>query len=285
MSGTNPTRGNALILVVLLFAQLLVMAGSARGSSGSTRLESWVMDLSSPVVRLADLVSHGVAGLVTGSRDLFRARSRNVVLESELQRLRTEVQHSREATLENIRLRRLLRMRDALAPSSIGGTVVSSVHTGREHMLILDRGSRHGVRRDQAIVAWGGVMGRVVEVGRVYCKVQLLTDPNSGIAGLVQRSRAQGMVQGAGSDTLDLLYVPRLSDVANGDRVVSSGLDGIFPRGFGIGRVIAIHERPDGSRTIKLMPELDYRSVEEVLILLEASAGELLPPPGAEETP
>ena len=284
MPGPNPTRGNAVILVVLLFAQLLVMAGSARGASGSTRLESWVMDLSSPVVKVADLLSRGVGGLVSGSRDLFRARSRNAVLESEVERLRTEVQHSREATLENIRLRRLLYMRDALAPSSIGATVVSSVHTGQEHMLILDRGSRHGVARDQAAVAWGGVVGRVVKVGNTHCKVQLLTDPNSGIAGLVQGSRAQGMVQGAGSDTLDLLYVPRLSVVANGDRVVSSGLDGIFPRGFGIGRVIATHDRPDGSRTIELMPELDYRSVEEVLILLEPAAGEHLPPEG-DETP
>ncbi len=79
--------------------------------------------------------------------------------------------------------------------------------------------------------------------------------------------------------------MPRLSEVTGGDRVVSSGLDGIFPRGFGIGRVIGTHERPDGSLRIELMPELDYRSVEEVLILLEPTAGQHLPPPGSENEP
>ena len=150
-------------------------------------------------------------------------------------------------------------------------------------MLVLDRGSDDGVKIDLAVVAWGGAVGRIIEVGKSHAKVRLLTDPNSGIAGIVQRGRAQGMVQGSGSDTLKFVFVSRLEDVVHGDRTVASGAVGIFPRGYGIGRVSLIEEKPDGSRKIELVPEIDYRNVEEVLILLEPQAGDLLLPPGLQE--
>ena len=125
-------------------------------------------------------------------------------------------------------------------------------------------------------------VGRVVEVERGHALVRLLTDPNSGVAGIAQGSRAQGMVVGQGTDVLDLLYVPRFTGVIHGDRVVTSGIDGIFPRGFGVGEVIDIQEKPDGSQTIRLRPELDYRNMEDVMILLEPIGGEILAPSGVE---
>ena len=102
-------------------------------------------------------------------------------------------------------------------------------------------------------------------------------------AAIVQRSRAQGIVVGRGGGSLDLLYVPRFSDVMHGDRVVTSGLDGIFPRGFGVGRVSSISEAADGAQTIHLQPELNYGSLEEVLVVLEPPDGGLLSAAEAEE--
>jgi rod shape-determining protein MreC len=80
-----------------------------------------------------------------------------------------------------------------------------------------------------------------------------------------------------------MLYVPRFSDVLHGDRVVTSGMDGIFPRGFGIGRVSAVHEVPDGSQRIQVEPEVDLRSLEEVLVLLSPPRTGLLEPPVAHD--
>jgi rod shape-determining protein MreC len=283
MPGPSSTRRNAVILVVLLFAQLLLMSASAKGRDGSTQLEGWWMGISSPLIALGQMVGGGIHGSFTGIGDLLSAKSRNAELQSEVERLRTEVARSREALLENERLRRLLSMQIDLAPRSIGASVVTSVLTENDRMILVDRGHRHGVRRDMPVVAWGGAVGRVVAVGLNNAKVQLLTDPKSGVAGIVQRSRAQGVVVGVGEKRLDLLYVPRFSDVTHGDRVVASGLDGIFPRGFGIGRVIAISQTPDGSQTVQLAPEFDYRFLEEVLILLEPESGDLLPGGAPEE--
>ena len=201
-AGPSKTRQNALLLVVLLFAQLLLMTGSVRRSSGATQLESWTMTVTSPLVSIANAVGGGVDWLLDGVADLVSAYGRSARLEQENRDLRSELRRTREAGAESDRLRRLLLMRDALAPKAIGATVVISRHTATERMLVLDRGSVDGVRIDHAVVAWGGAVGRVVEVGTSHAKVRLLTDPNSGIAGVVQRSRAQGVVQGSGSDTL-----------------------------------------------------------------------------------
>ena len=282
-AGTAKTRQNALLLVVLLFAQLLLMTSSVRRASGATQLESWTKTATSPLVSIGDALGGGVGGLFDGAADLVTAHGRSARLEHENHELRSELRRAREAARENDRLRQLLAMREALAPRAIGATVVISRHTATERILVLDRGFDDGVKPDLAVVAWGGAVGRVIEVGKSHSKVRLLTDPNSGIAGIVQRSRAQGMVQGNGSDTLKFVFVSRLEDVVHGDRTVASGTVGIFPRGFGIGRISSIEEKPDGSRVIELVPEMDYRNVEEVLVLLEPEGGELLLPPGLQE--
>ena len=97
----------------------------------------------------------------------------------------------------------------------------------------------------------------------------MLTDADSGVAGVVQRSRVQGIVVGRADEGLDLLYVPRFSDVVHGDRVVTSGLDGIFPRGFGIGRVTSIRRGRTARRRMHLAPSWTIGFTGRVLIVLE----------------
>jgi rod shape-determining protein MreC len=134
-------------------------------------------------------------------------------------------------------------------------------------MIVVDRGSASGVSVDAPVVAWGGAVGRVVATSAGYAKVQLVTDPNSGVGAVVQRSRVQGIVVGRGSGRLEMRYGPRFADVLPGDRVVTSGKDGIFPRGFGVGMISRIEEDPDGSQVFEMIAELQYDALEEVLIL------------------
>jgi len=283
VAALSQTRRNVTLLVALLFAQLLLMSGSVKGGEGATLLESWTLGITSPVVSVSRWISGGFRGLVQGTRELFETRSRNDELEQEVARLRAEMRLRREAAAENTRLRRLLGMRDELDARSIGASVVTSSLTGQTKMFVVDRGTRHGVSADLPVIAGGGAVGRVVVAYARHSKVRLLTDPNSGVAGVTQRGRAQGVVLGQGAGPLALLYVPRFSDVLAGDRVVTSGLDGIFPRGFGIGQVASVEEDPSGTQTILLQPELDYRGLEEVMILLESPGGRVLEEPQAVE--
>ena len=275
MAAASSTRRNAILLVALLFAQLLLMSSSVRGGTGATLLESWTVGLTSPVVALASWVGGTVRGAWTGAGDLISAHGRNRDLEREVRELRAEVRQRREATLENARLRRLLGMRADLVPDSIGASIVTSNVTGGSDLIIVDRGTRHGVRPDLPVVVWGSVVGKVVAAYARRSKVRLVTDIDSEVAGVIQRSRAQGLTFGTGDEMLELRFVPRFSDVVLGDRVISSGLDGIFPRGFGIGRVTAVREDPGGTQTIEVEPDVNYRALEEVVILLESSGGGL----------
>ncbi len=283
MPAPSNSRHNVLLLVALLFLQLLLMSGSVKGSDGSTLLESWSIRLSSPAVGLARVVGGGIGAMASGLKELIGAHSRNAALEEEIEELRAELRRSRECSLENVRLRRLLTMREEMGDGAIGATVVTSRMSGDAEMIVVSRGRDDGVKKDLPVVAWGGAVGRVVAVAPGHAKVRLLTDPNSGVGARLQRNRDHGVVFGRGEDRLDLLYVPGFSDVHRGDLVVTSGMDGIFPRGFAIGRVEAIEPEMDGGLKISLEPEVDYGSLEEVLILLEPQSGGLLQPWQGEE--
>jgi rod shape-determining protein MreC len=273
----NPARVNLFLLVVLSLGQLLLMAGSVRRDAGATLLETTLAKAGEPVVALSRGAGRSLDALFGSFRELARARADNARLKLEVERLRSEVNRSREAVAENERLRRLLGMREALAPRSVAATVIARSLTGSTRMIVLDQGRRAGLREDLPVVAWGGAVGRVVLAGEDYAKVRLITDPNSGVAGLVQRTRAEGMVEGRAAGPLEMTYVPKYADVLVGDRVVTSGLDGVFPKGFGIGTVVAVEE-PAGStvKRILLEPEMPFEAVEEVLVLTERSGSSLL---------
>jgi rod shape-determining protein MreC len=268
MSSLNPARQNALLLVALLFVQLLLMAGDVRDAGGTTLLEKSALRVSQPVVAVSRALGGGISGLVGGVRDLSTARKENARLRDEVAGLRLELDRYREESIENQRLRRLLMMREHIAPQSIGAKVVTAVLSDQEHVIVVNRGTLHGVAPDQPVIAWGGAVGRVVFVDSRHAKIRLLTDPNSGVAGLVQRSRQEGMILGRGKGLLEMVYVPSFADVAVGDRIVTSGIDGVFPKGVGVG-VVQASEAAGIARTIQLEPEVEFSRLEEVLILVE----------------
>lgn len=273
MPALNEGRRNAALLVVLLAANLALMSSSTKDPHGATRLESALLGLGSPFVAAAEGAGGGLRALLRGAHGILYAREMNRRLRSQLRELSSEAVRLREAEGENRRLRLLLGMRENLAPRSIAAEVLAAQFDGQTRMIVIDRGTNDGVTADLPVVAWGGAVGRVIVAVRNHAKVQLLSDPNSGVAAVVQRSRVQGIVVGREAG-FDLLYVPRFADVMHGDRAVTSGLDGVFPRGFGIGRVESITESEDGSQTIHLAPEVDYELLEEVLVVLERPAGD-----------
>ena len=134
--------------------------------------------------------------------------------------------------------------------------------------MTIDKGTRDGVRADMAVISSSGVVGRIVVPSIRAAKVQMLIDRNAAAGALVERSRAQGVVVGGGDDRLRMEYVPETADVAVGDVVVSSGIDGIFPKGFVIGRVEAIEKNGAAYKRILVHAAVDFVGLEEVLIVL-----------------
>lgn len=282
MTARNPTRPNAILLAVLLFVQLLLMAANTRGQEGATLLESGIMTVTSPIVGAARAVGGAVGGTFESVGELRRARTENIALAEEVNRLTVEVARLREQSSEYERLRQLLGMRADLFPDSIGARVITATLGTDERMIVIDRGTVDAVHVDLPVVAWGGAVGRVVSASRHRAKVRLLTDPRGGVGAIVQRSRVKGIALGNGEE-LELEYVSRFADVEMGDRVVTSGQDGVFPKGLGIGRVTFVGEDNGVSKLVRLVPEVDLGALEEVLVLLEPIGGPLLDPLGDED--
>jgi rod shape-determining protein MreC len=285
MAAVSPARANSLLLGVMCFAQLLLMAASARESAVAGALAGAAGRVTTPPVVLERSFAGTVLGVLHFFRDLNAEEAASAELRREVTRLSGDLARSKELAQENARLRRLLEMREDLVPKSIGASVVTTRLAGQSRVIVVDRGAADGVRPDMAVVAWGGAVGRVVSVDKDFARVRLLTDPNSGASGVVARSRAEGMVVGRGGEPLEMIYVPKYADVVPGDRVITSGLDGVFPRGFGVGRVTLVGEPVGASKTIRLEPEVDERGIEEVLILLEPSGARLLAPDETETRP
>lgn len=285
MAAVSPARANALLLGVMIFAQLLLMAASVRGSMAATAVAVAAGAASRPAAAVERSVSGILTDVVHFFRDVNSDELENLKLRREVTRISGELDRTKELAQENARLRRLLGMREDLVPRSIGASVVTARLGGQSRVILVDRGAADGVRPDMAVVAWGGAVGRVVSVEKGFARVRLLSDANSGASGVIVRSRAEGMVVGRGGDPLELIYVPKYADVVVGDRVVTSGLDGVFPRGFGLGRVTVVGEPIGASKSIRLEPEVDDRTIEDVLILLEASGTPLLAPEEPEIRP
>lgn len=285
MAAVSPARANALLLGVMVFAQLLLLSASVRSGIASNAVAGAAGTVSRPAVAVERSLSGIAMGVVHFFRDLHSDQSEATALRRQVNEMALREARASDLVRENERLRLLLGMRTDLVPDATGASILTSSLTSQSQSIVVDRGTDAGIREDMAVVAWGGAVGRVVSAEREFARVRLLTDPNSGVAGVVDRTRAEGMLVGRGFEPMDMLYVPKFADVAVGDRVVTSGLDGVFPRGLGLGRVSLVGEPVGASKTIRVEPEIDYRALEDVLLLKSPKGTRLLAPEPDEGAP
>jgi rod shape-determining protein MreC len=280
MNKSLPERRPFLLLVFLLSLLLVLMSHGVRTGTGRTLLEQNLFNLISPVVKGSSRVLSLGSGLWTSYVDLRGAHRESLEARRQLGRVEEQARSSEEYRRENLRLRELLDLKRLEEVPSLAAEVLAVTETGQARTALIGRGSRDGVRRDLPVINRQGVVGRVLTVGSGSSKVQLLIDPNSGVAGLLQRTRGQGMVVGAGDAGCRMEYVSELENVEVGDVVVTSGLDRIYPKGIRIGMVSSVEEGDQLTKNIGLKPEVDFRRLEEVLVLLvpdEARTGEESP--------
>jgi rod shape-determining protein MreC len=290
MAGLRPSGRALTILLVLLFGQFVLMSSSVRNADGRTLFERGVFRVSDPVLGVARELGGGVRDVTSGVNEVRQALDENRRLRADVLRMKAELDRQREQVAENARLRNLLEMRADLAPRSVAASILTARLDPESRVLLLDKGADAGLKPQLGVVGWGGAVGKVIAVDRRHAKVQLLVDQNSGVGGLVQRSRVGGIVYGQRDGSLKMSFVPTFADVAIGDRVVTSGLEGIFPKGYGIGTVVEVRGAGGASKTVVLRPEVEPSGLEEVLVLLDLVGGDLLtlpepppePPPSAE---
>jgi rod shape-determining protein MreC len=197
-------------------------------------------------------------------------RSENETLKRELADLHVRLQEQRALAARSERLQQLLNLRSSTSVPTIAAEVIAGNPNPGMLTITIGRGSADGVERDMAVIAPGGIVGRIVGRPAAHAaRVQLLIDHNAAAGAFTERTHAGGMVVGADRDPpLIMDLVANLADVKPGDVVVASGVDGIYPKGFVIGRV-ETSERGSGLyRNVTVRPTVDFSSLEEVLVVL-----------------
>jgi rod shape-determining protein MreC len=206
---------------------------------------------------------HHYFALVTIARD-------NDVLVSRLNQAAQKHNLLQETELANDRLRNLLDFQKNITELVVAAEVIGKDPSAWFKTVIIDKGKADGLTKGLPVVMPQGIAGQVTEVANHYAKVMLILDRNSAVDSLVQRTRARGVVKGESTDQLRLAYVLRKKDVQVGDIVVSSGLDGIYPKGLRIGLVAEVIEHEaDIFHEVLITPFVDFEKLEEVLVVLD----------------
>jgi len=260
-------RSGYLFLAVTL-GHLVLISTQVSTRTGVPVLERFAFGVVSEVQRVVSGVMLGTRRTWQGYVDLRRTSEENEQLKRRLAATEIQVQEQRALADRARGLTELLELKKQMtltttAAEIVGGTAVPGFRT-----ITIDKGTRDGLRTDMAVVAPAGIVGRVVMPTARAAKVQLLIDRSAAAAALVERTRAQGVVVGDGEGRLLMEYVSEVADIVVGDMIVSAGIEGIYPKGFVIGRVDAVEKNGPAYRRITVRPAVDFSALEEVLVVL-----------------
>lgn len=222
----------------------------------------------------------GVRGLWTGYVGLQNVQVENAALKQELQSLQIRLQEERAEAQRTDNLRQLLELRERAGLDTTAAEVIAAAASPEFRTVTIDKGSSHGLQTDMAVISPAGVVGRVILPGGRASKVQLLVDRNAAAGALIERTRVQGVVIGFGDGSLRMQYVPGTADVKTGDLVVTSGIDGIYPKGFVIGTIDNVTRGVGQYHEITVRPTVDFTRLEEVLVVRTLPASRTLPEDG-----
>jgi rod shape-determining protein MreC len=205
-------------------------------------------------------------------------------LRREIQYLESQNSDLREVAAASQRLSTLLEFKGRAPVQTIAAQVIARDPSNWYRGVVLNKGEREGIRPEMGVMTPSGAVGRVVRSTSASSVVLLITDPNNAVAGLIQRTREEAIVEGTVQGRARLKYIPLLSTVQTGDIVVTSGLTGGFPRGVPIGEVTQIEkEEGDLFQAAEIWPQVDFSTLEEVLVITNPAQG--MPEPASLPAP
>ena len=289
------TGRTAWLLIFITVSVFCIVFFAARGRFVTPFSSPAVITLLAPFQRAAAWAGAQVQGVVANVQDILTVHQQNQLLRSEVEQLRVQNVQANEYAAENIRLRELLGYtQSARQFDLVMARVIGREPTTWTRMIVIDRGTQHGVQKNMAVITARGLVGTVTDAGPISSKVQLILDPRSAAGALVQRSRVAGVVKGTPDDAMHprMVNVPKSQDMAVGDIVVTSGFGGIYPKGIMVGTVSAVKNDSGGLLHYAVIePATDFQRLEDVAVIVasrEAPPEPLKPPqqtPGTETDP
>jgi rod shape-determining protein MreC len=264
------TKRPLLVFVGAIVLHIILISAQVNTTAGIPFIQVATFGVFSEVQRGTMSVLNSLRGVWSGYVALRDVQAQNETLKRELQTLQVRFQEERAQAQLTESLRQLLELRTRSGLETAAAEVIAAGADPEFRDMTIDKGSLDGLKPDMAVISPTGVVGRVILPSARAAKVQMLIDRNAAAGALIERTRAQGIVVGQG-DTLRMDYVPGTADVKQGDLVVTSGIDRIYPKGFVIGTVERVERGPGTYHEIAVRPAVDFSRLEEVLVVLTPS--------------
>ncbi len=260
------------ILIVLFIAALPLLSINMQRNPGE---DPWYMK---PISGAASVLETSYANFTGGVRgttstylDLIGIKLKNSDLQKENAELRAKLAALTELKIKYDHLAKQLDFKQNSSMELLAAKVIGRDLSPDHYSIRINRGYQHGLKRLQGVITVEGVVGYIFKIDRVSSQVLVLTDRLASMDAIVQRTRARGLVTGKNSSSCRLRYLERAEDVSPGDMIVTSGLQGYFPKGFPIGRITNVHKTPYGiSQEADVVPIVSPANLEEVFVILNS---------------
>ena len=259
------------LFMTVTVMHLILISAQVQTRRGVPLLEEAIFGTMAEVQRVA------TGGIVEGRGfwqsyvNLRQTGRENEALKQRVSQLEVALQRERALAGQTRVLQEMLSLKTETPFATTPAMVIASGASPEFRTMTLDKGSSQGLAADMAVLAPAGVVGRVILPTPRAAKVQLIIDRNAAAAGLVERSRAQGVVVGTGGDQMRFEYVPGTADLKVGDRVVTSGMDGIYPKGFVLGQIESIQRTAGEFSSVLIRPSVNLSALETVLVVTSAT--------------
>jgi rod shape-determining protein MreC len=274
---------NALVLIAVLVAQVIGLAVQVRRpdpnspDKGGVRLiRSWVVGVVTPPEMLLHGTGKGIRGLWSNYVDLIHVRKENKQLKSELDHLRLEEDSLAEDARQGQRLQALLGFREKYVYQTVAAQVIGTSGTEQSHVLLIDKGSRDGIKPDMPVITPDGIVGKTRDVFRHTSQVLEVSDATSGAGVILETTRIRGVLRGDTWGQPEIVSLSPDERIQRGEPVLTSGGDAIYPRGLAVGTVERVVPQPEGTLVnVLVKPAANLSRLEEVLVI--TSTGEEMP--------
>ena len=273
------------LLAIVVMAQVMLLAYQIKGDHDVRLIRYWAVALITPIERVGTWSTSKVGGVWSGYVGLHGARSENNQMRAELDQLRIRNRELESQAAEAKRLESILNFREAHPEAQmIAAQVIGSSADPTSHTLFINRGDRDHLRLNLGVITSEGIVGKIVEVLPNTSQVLLINDKDSGVGAMFAATRTHGVVKGSGDLEPHMEYVVNDEKVTEGDAIVTSGEDHIFPKDLPIGIVKAAGPG-NPFQIIRVQPAARLDRLEDVIVLLTQQEVVIKKPEAAASAP
>src|SRR6195952_4980812 len=276
---------NPLVLVAIGLLQTIALAmqvprvvegGNSQQADGAkiSELRFWSASVVTPFERLIHGGGLNLRHVWSNYVDLHRVRQQNRDLQAEIARLRAEQAAFAEDAQQGRRVQALLRFQQQYIAATVAAQVIGTSGSDRSRLVYIDKGSKDGLKPDQAGITPDGIVGKMRDVWAHSSQLLLINDPTAGAGVILESTRIRGIIRGLVNGKVAINNLTADSRIKAGEHVITSGGDGVFPRGLPVGVIVSIAPDPEHQpyTAITIKPAADLARLEEVLVITGTQA-------------